>query len=142
MEMSGKRVYGTAVHAGLRHIATGVVDGTFAKTKGGWDTNTYCGQYVGAAVEEDDSLVVTCLRCLGRRPNTGSILRGEKFDSVEIDEPLHYIKNDVVIDEAMNLSSEDVKNVLELYDHGVLSRSYVAGTLSAPPPPSDEEPPT
>jgi hypothetical protein len=142
MAVSKQRVYGTTVHNGLRHIATGMIDGTFSKKKGEWDTHTRCGKYTASSVDESDDLVVTCILCLGRKQPTGSILRGMTFDSVHIDEPMDFIQNDVVIDDAMNLSSEDVKNVLELYDHGALSKSYVAGTLLDPPQPSDEEPPT
>ena len=142
MAVSKQRVYGTTVHNGLRHIATGMIDGTFSKKKGEWDTHTRCGKYTTSVVDEGDDGVVSCIFCLGRKQPTGSILRGMTFDSVHIDEPMDFIQNDVVIDEAMNLAADDVKNILELYDQGALSRSYVVGTLLGPPPPSDEELPT
>jgi hypothetical protein len=74
----GPRVYGTALVGGVRHEASGVIDGTFSKEKGGWDSNTTCGigSYGGAAVETDPDLYVTCIQCLGKRRPTGSILRG------------------------------------------------------------------
>lgn len=131
MEMSKRRVYGTAVHAGLRHIATGVIDGTFAKTKGGWDTNTYCGQYVSAAVEEDDSLVVTCLRCLGRRPNTGSILRGRTADAVFIDEAQDFTPTQML---------DMINDVGQIVKAGA-TRRCVASIPSALPLPSGAAPP-
>lgn len=90
--MSGPRVYGTVVHHGLRHEASGVIDGTFAKTKGGWDTNTTCGTYCNNEVETDDGLAVNCIRCLGKKRGTGGyegILRGKTADYVVIDEVQH-----------------------------------------------------
>lgn len=86
--MSNPRVYGTIVHDGLRHEASGVVDGTFAKKKGGWDTYTVCGKYTGVAVETDGDLVVTCIRCIGRKRHSDykDILRGMPADVTYIDE--------------------------------------------------------
>jgi len=121
---SGPRVYGTALVNGVRHEASGVIDGSFAKTKGGWDTNTTCGigSYGGAAVETDDALYVTCIQCLGKRRPTGSILRGKTADVTMIDEVQDFSPT-----QFMNLINEVGNNVV-----AGATRSY-GGTLSAPP---------
>ena len=87
--MSNERVYGTVVHRGLRHEASGVIGGTFARKKGSWNTYTVCGAYIGVPVETNEDLVITCIRCLGKKRGTGDyrdILRGQTADYVVIDE--------------------------------------------------------
>ena len=124
---SGKRVYGTALVNGVRHEASGVIDGTFSKTKGGWDSNTTCGigSYGGAAIETDESLYVTCIQCLGKKRPTGSILRGRTADTV-------------IVDEAQDFSPTQFMNLINEVGEKVVAgatRSY-GGIPSGPPPPS------
>lgn len=83
--MKRTRVYGTVVNDGVRHEASGIIGGTFARTKNGWDTYTVCGKYLGLEVETDNQLYATCLRCIGRR-RPGSVLRGITTDVTYIDE--------------------------------------------------------
>jgi hypothetical protein len=134
MAVSRQRVYGTTVHGGLRHIATGMIDGTFAKKKGEWDTNTRCGQYVAAAVEEGEDLVVTCLLCLGRRQHTGSILRGEPgiLRGAPGATGIRGMTADVIFyDEAQDVITNPCAEI-------ELPTAFAADTPSTPPPPSDE----
>lgn len=131
MAVSKQRVFGTTVHNGLRHIATGMIDGTFSKKKGEWDTHTRCGKYVASAVDEDDDLVVSCIFCLGRKQPTGSILRGMTADVVHIDE-------------AQDFSPTQMMDLINKVGEKVVAgatRRCVADIPSAPPLPSDEEPP-
>ncbi len=130
MAVSKQRVYGTTVFNGLRHIATGMIDGTFAKKKGEWDTNTRCGKYTASAVDEDEDLVVTCILCLGRRQHAGSILRGMTADVVHIDEA-----QDFTPTQMMDLINKVGEKVV-----AGATRRCVAEIPSSPPPPSDGEP--
>jgi len=101
----GTRVYGSIQHDGLRHEASGVLDGVFAKTKEGWDTYTVCGKYVGVAVETDEDLTITCIRCLGRRrhSNYSDILRSG-------DLPRGYSADQVFFDEAQDFDYSKMTN--------------------------------
>jgi hypothetical protein len=123
----GPRVYGTALVGGVRHEASGVIDGTFAKEKGGWDSNTTCGigSYGGAPVETDPDLYVTCIQCLGKRRPTGSILRGKTADMT-------------ILDEAQDFSPTQMMDLINEVGEKVVAgatRSY-GGILSGPPSPS------
>lgn len=66
--MSGPRVYGTFLDGdGLRHELSGVIDGTFSRKKGGWDSITTCGKYSSDAPDTNPDNYVTCLKCLVTR---------------------------------------------------------------------------
>lgn len=129
--MSGKRVYGTALINGVRHSASGVIDGTFAKKKGGWDINTTCGtgSYSGAAVETDPDLFVNCIRCIGKVYPKGSILRGLSADRTMIDEAQDFTPTQYV----------DLINEVGNMVVAGATRSY-RGILSNPPSPSPARP--
>ncbi len=119
--MSNPRVYGSVIHDGLRHEASGVIDGTFARQKGGWDTNTTCGKYIGTAVDTDLDLVVTCLRCIGKRRPDG-ILRGKHADITIIDEAQDF---DPAVLEKLAASlphGADVQEIIGVEEEGVLTR--------------------
>ena len=91
--MSGPRVYGTYLDEhGLRHDVSGVIDGTFSKTKGGWDSITTCGKYVAVEPDTNPEHFSTCLKCVSTRytiamraGEPGSI-RGMTIDYTYIDE--------------------------------------------------------
>jgi hypothetical protein len=84
--MSGPRIYGTFLDEyGLRHEASGVLDGTFSRKKGEWDSNTTCGWYIAARPYTNEDLHVTCLRCIGKR-HVPVTLRGLHADMTAIDE--------------------------------------------------------
>lgn len=135
--MSGPRIYGSVVFDGLRHEASGVVDGTFAKTKGGWDTYTICGKYCTVAVEPDGDLVISCIRCLGRKRNVDykGILRGVRYDETVINEAPTFIDTSHVYTPA------DQMNIINAVGQTIragASRTFVAGTPSTHPPISVE----
>ncbi len=136
--VAGPRVYGTALVDGVRHSASGVIDGTFAKTQGGWDTNTTCGtgSYTGAVVETDEELFVNCIRCIGKIYPEGSILRGggEAIRGM--------MMHTTMIDEAQDMSPTQMHVLIDKIGNVVVAgatRSY-GGILSNPLPSSPAKP--
>lgn len=92
--VSGPRVYGTYLDDhGLRHEVSGVIDGTFSKTKGGWDSITTCGKYLTVEPDTNTEHFPTCLKCVSTRHTIvmraggePGIIRGMTADYTYIDE--------------------------------------------------------
>lgn len=98
--VSGPRVYGTYLDEhGLRHDVSGVIDGTFSKKKGGWDSITTCGKYLTVEPDPNPEHFSTCLKCVSTRRTVTlrggepGVIRGQTADYVYIDEAQDFNMN-------------------------------------------------
>ncbi len=93
----GERVYGTWLDEhGVRHDASGVLDGLLAREKGGWDSITSCNKYFKAMPYQDGDLPVTCFKCWYKRlkhVEMTDILRGRTAHMAFYDEAQDFSKN-------------------------------------------------
>lgn len=94
--MSNPRIRGTILDEyGVRHEASGIRDGIFARSQAGWDSITTCGQYRDEEPQTADGYYITCLLYVGRKLPTGSILRMQVHDEYVIDEAEHYTREEL-----------------------------------------------
>lgn len=99
--MSGPRVYGTFLDGdGVRHDLSGVIDGTFSRKKGGWDSITTCGKYSSDEPDTNPDNYVTCLKCIV------TVRTVRPRDVTTDDDP-------VIIDEAQTFTPTQLQNLID-----------------------------